>query len=270
MPKAILAMRTTSATLLVALLLFLLSLVLTTGTLGKVGSGGDGGDGGSGMGGTGKSGDFGGSGFGGTGGPSPFFTVIDDQNKSIEEPAIVPTDVALALEPESASADPAPAIDRSSPVNTPLNDALSEHSLVEQTHTEIALEARVGESEKDVVTSLEDVPTPQNVEVVTLAAIQEQENERVSAQENGDLAVTPDTEDLMIALTPEASSSEEVPQLAESISVSLEEEQLQEDADRSRSGLPERIQRPTLPPFQRIRPVERPALLPPRVQPMRI
>mgnify|MGYP003640444871 CR=1 FL=1 len=65
MPKAILAMRTYPATLLLAILLFLATLIITTGSLGKVRSGGDGGDGGSGMGGTGKSGEFGGSGFGG-------------------------------------------------------------------------------------------------------------------------------------------------------------------------------------------------------------
>ena len=59
-------------------------------------------------------------------------------------------------------------------------------------------------------------------------------------------------------------------QIAETIAVKLDTEQQGSDQARDRDGLPERIQRPDLPPFQRIRPIERPALMPPRVQPMRI
>jgi len=59
-------------------------------------------------------------------------------------------------------------------------------------------------------------------------------------------------------------------QIAETIAVKLDTEQQASDQTRDRDGLPERIQRPDLPPFQRIRPIERPALMPPRVQPMRI
>ncbi len=43
-----------------------------------------------------------------------------------------------------------------------------------------------------------------------------------------------------------------------------------EEADSERADRPEKIQRPVLPPIQRARPIQRAAILPPRVQPFRL
>ena len=57
----------------------------------------------------------------------------------------------------------------------------------------------------------------------------------------------------------------------ESVSVKLETAAKEIDQEIDRNALPDRIQRPDLPPFQRVRPVDRASIMAPaRVQPMRI
>lgn len=279
MPKAILAIRSYPVTLALALLLFLLTLIITTGSLGKVHSGGDGGDGGSGMGGTGKSGEFGGSGFGGTGGPSPFFTVTDpvvEEEQGVEQPLPTP---AIPVEQPSTLLAQEPEESASTAEDTPLLEAIEHHPLVEETRQEIAQET------PEPTEALAVQPEPvQMVELTPPLQRPEQDIAPVPANEVQPLVQEP-TPAVQFASVPEAPSGSaeqaaqqhnaatqseqaaEVQQLAETITVKLDTAPESTEPDRER---PERVQRPDLPPFQRITPVERPTLFPPRVQPMRI
>lgn len=282
MPKAILAMRSYPATLALAVLLFLLTLIITTGSLGKVRSGGDGGDGGSGMGGTGKSGEFGGSGFGGTGGPSPFFTVTDPVQDEHERPQGTDTEPAPLVElpvieqPSTLIAqDPQPAATEPATVKqNPVLDVIERHPLVEETRQEIAQD-QPALPETPAVTEVQESiqlvdASPERRQTPTVSTPSEQ------PPTDGKLAAPTLEEPAQIATAVEAqpaipeaekNAPKDVPQLAETITVTLDPDADTEEANRER---PERIQRPELPPFQRITPVQRPTLLPPRVQPMRI
>lgn len=284
MPKAILAMRTYPATLLLALLIFLATLLITTGSLGKVRSG-DGGDGGSGMGGTGKSGEFGGSGFGGTGGPSPFFTSTDSGNNDLEEQQKTPQFSIPTLDraiPVQVAQDPQVdgAINTSSPseLSERVIEAINDNSLLEQTRTEIAQSSEQVEIQRD--TAEHDSATLQLVELRNSAEqpildsaqrpqnpVQDSDAVQVNLQPERQFATAPEEKENAELSKPQR---ENELQVAETIAVKLDTEQQASEQPRDRDGLPERIQRPDLPPFQRIRPIERPALMPPRVQPMRI
>lgn len=280
MPKAILAMRSYPATFALAILLFLLTLMITTGSLGKVRSGGDGGDGGSGMGGTGKSGEFGGSGFGGTGGPSPFFTVTDPvqddhENLQATEPAVAVELPDIAPPSTLIAQDPPPVItEPETAQKNPVVEVIESHPLVEETRQEIAqdeTEVSASPAVEEVQESLQLVeakPELSPISTAPSAAEQDLREEKVpnsGLEENTRIATTEDPQ----AVSPETRTSEtrDVPQLAETITVTLDPDADTQEATRER---PERIQRPELPPFQRITPVQRPTLLPPRVQPMRI
>ncbi|MDO9318821.1 MAG: hypothetical protein Q7V56_11560 [Gammaproteobacteria bacterium] len=270
MPKAILAIRTYPATLIIALLLFMATLVMTAASMGTAGvGGGDDGDGGSGIGGTGKSGEFGGSGFGGTGGPSPFITSVDDQ-----EP-VAPTPASDALEPEIAlSQDLADSIEQSAILiesdstlasgNTP--DVVEPSIPVPALSLpEKALEVQLAEArpvvpervQPSVVVKQPELARSGEVEVFDEAALDPQLQIVQQDQSNrpSDLAV----ESLNTAAG------------AESVSVKLETAAKENEQEIDRSALPDRIQRPDLPPFQRVRPVDRASIMvPSRVQPMRI
>lgn len=259
MPRAILAMRTYPATILLAVLLFIATLLITTGTLGKVLSGGgDGGDGGSGMGGTGKSGEFGGSGFGG---PSPFFTSIDatkpEERADTQQPTAAGETPVVMLVQEQA---PERQEDTASALQEEIIEAIEANPLRIETNTEIA------QGSRNVQARPITAPAPAPVQLVALPEIEPPEIEAKSAPVQQQLAVSPS--ETKPEVKPEL--MEEPQQLAETMTMKLETESVEEESSRERSGLPERIQRPEIPPFQRIRPIERPALLPPRVQPMRI
>ncbi len=263
MPRAILAMRTYPITILLAVLLFVATLIITTGSLGKVRSGGDGGDGGSGMGGTGKSGEFGGSGFGGTGGPSPFFTNLDTSKPDDTADANAAEQAAPVI---SIAQDPAPEQQPSanSALHNEIIDTIESSSMRTETQTEIA------QGSADVDTPALSEPEPAPVQLVALPEA-EVEIEAITPAPQPE----PTLEPRRLAITPiepaeEKTVIEQPQQLAETITVKLETETEEEAQARDRGELPDRIQRPEIPPFQRIRPIERPALLPPRVQPMRI
>lgn len=267
MPRAILAMRRYPATVLLAIFLFLATLIMTAASLGTVGSGGgDDGDGGSGIGGTGKSGEFGGSGFGGTGGPSPFFTSVDDdmeQNNAVsdelEDQAApdVKTELAQSLEQNALAQEPAGELVRVEDSTQKIHQAVAEAEQVPAAPMQLA-----------EAPALEQVPQARQEQPAGIAITPAPATEAVSPPA-AELAVsTPETAEqpapsvINVAVDPTA-----IP--AETMTVAHEsEEESQEAIDRS--SMPERIQRPDLPPFQRIRPVERPSLLPSRVQPMRI
>jgi len=266
MPRAILAMRRYPATMLLAIVLFLATLIMTASSLGTVGNGGgEDGDGGSGIGGTGKSGEFGGSGFGGTGGPSPFFTSADDTiqqdndtRTQIADPVIaeVKTELAQTLEQKSLPQE-APGTRLSVDDKAPETLAKESDERLTLQFAEAPAQAQLPESRQaspagiagtEARTPIIETATPV-VEQHALVTIETAEQ------------ATPDLENA--AVEPSA-----IP--AEPMTVAHESEEEVSQENIARDNMPERIQRPDLPPFQRIRPVERPSLLPSRVQPMRI
>ena len=265
MPRAILAMRRYPATVLLAIFLFVATLVMTAASLGTVGSGGGGddGDGGSGIGGTGKSGEFGGSGFGGTGGPSPFFTSVDDDS---DQNNITPDKAE-----NSAIPDVKTELAQSLEQNVLAQDAVGELAVVEENTQEILQEEPESAAPIQLAEApaLEQVPQPRQELPAETAIIPAPATEAVTPPAVELAVATPDTAEqpapsvISIAVEPTAIPAETMTVAHES-----EEEESQEAIDRN--SMPERIQRPDLPPFQRIRPVERPSLLPSRVQPMRI
>lgn len=273
MPKAILAIRSYPATLLLALFLFIATLVVTTGSMGKVGTGGgDSGDGGSGIGGTGLSGEFGGSGFGGIGGPSPFFTSVDDEDQSAA-PAIldhagsvvVDTPVELA---ETESQKPVTSEIQSS-LSDEIADVIEQHPLVNESQVILATDSTDSD---ELLDAAADSPTqsdePASLQIVEAVQVKDSQVPALDAISSQDPLFS-----TVVGSTVEAEpvqTSDEVQNLAETIPVKLDTVPPSIDPEIDRRGLPERIQRPELPPFQRIRPVERAAIMPPRVQPMRI
>lgn len=264
MPKAIIALRTYPATIILALLLFIATLLITTGSLGKVRTNGDGGDGGSGMGGTGKSGEFGGSGFGGTGGPSPFFTSIDssEPENAPEAEVAAPAPAVIVVQDKPQ----APKEELNSPLQNDIIDAIDSNPLRAETITEIA------QGSNDVE-EMSAAPAPAPVQLV---ALPEADPEIALVQPEPEAVVPTPVQRQLVNTAGETkidettATTEEPQQLAETMTVRLDTEQEEEEPNRERNGLPERIQRPEIPPFQRIRPVQRPALLPPRVLPMHI
>lgn len=274
MPKAIQAIRSYPATLLLALLLFVATLVVTTGSLGKVGSGGgDSGDGGSGIGGTGKSGEFGGSGFGGTGGPSPFFTSVDDEDRTAE-PAVL--DHAESVLTESSPAELVTAESQestTSEIETSLSDEIADvieqHPLVNESEAILAADLTDSDEVKDAAA---DSPMqsgePAAMQVVEAVQLESSELPAVDVMPSQDVQPSAVAENT--AEDEPAPTSDVLQNLAETVPVKLDTAPQSIDPEVDRRSLPERIQRPELPPFQRIRPVERAAIMPPRVQPMRI
>lgn len=280
MPKAILAMRSYPLTMIVAIVLFIATLIITTGSLGKVHSNGDGGDGGSGMGGTGKSGDFGGSGFGGTGGPSPFFTSIDTADEA-QNPSAVSTAAPLTPAPLITIAqEPQPSVTTANPetLRERVIEAIDDNPLRIETDAAIAQGSRDEDSTprpEQQVAPMQVVTRPEarpSVPAPVQSPVNTQKNIATPAppaqQQIAEAESKPALAPLPLEQEPE--ELETTTQLAETHSVKMDTEQEEAEEARERNGLPERIQRPELPPFQRIRPIERPALLPPRVQPMRI
>lgn len=271
MPKAILAIRTYPATLLIALLLFMATLVMTAASMGTagVGGGGDDGDGGSGIGGTGKSGEFGGSGFGGTGGPSPFITSVNDQ-----EP-ITPPSVDSDLKSEIA-------------LSHALTESVEQSTLLMESSTVVASDdvQQVVESSISVpVISLpEEAPELQLAEAAPVAPEQMRATEEIdqtALNPSVDVEVFDDetlTAPVEIVQQDESNSPSDLAAESlnsaagiESVSVKLETAAKESEQEVDRNTLPDRIQRPDLPPFQRVRPVDRASIMvPSRVQPMRI
>jgi hypothetical protein len=262
MPRAILALRRYPATMLLAAFLFAASLILAATSMGTVTGGGEGDDGGSGIGGTGKSGEFGGSGFGGTGGPSPFFTSTTPTDDEQDAQPAVDSQDAPPLLAETPSLEESVLIELSSSLETNAlaepkqadDVALTPASIQPSVLIDVAQapalvrdpmpEPVVAEEPQPVTIAAEPMPAPE--QVVTTATVSEPAVEVVS-----------DTQAMPA-----------VP--AESVAVAQESKEEVAPEPLDRASVPERIQRPDLPPFQRIRPVERPSLLPNRVQPMRI
>lgn len=270
MPKAILAIRTYPATLIIALLLFMATLVMTAASMGTAGvGGGEDGDGGSGIGGTGKSGEFGGSGFGGTGGPSPFITSINDQETVTSAPA------DSDLTPETA-------------LSQALTESVEQSAMVNETNSIVTSDEVQQVAEPSipvpVMSQPEKAPEVQLAEALPVdpeRVRQTAEIEQAAQNPAGDVEVF-DKETLSTQLeivqqsqsnSPSDLAAESLNTAAdvENVSLKLETAAKESEQEIDRNTLPDRIQRPDLPPFQRVRPVDRASIMAPaRVQPMRI
>lgn len=268
MPKAISTLRRYPTTVFLAMLLFLATLAITTGSLGIVrpgGSGGNGsGDGGSGFGGTGRSGDFGGSGLGGTGMPSPFVTVDDSEpEQMLDQPQPAPAESPLVeqiteqsseqllaetpLVPEALEPEQEPVADSVKTADTELTVEMAEapdHIPVETRPIEPSLPAPI---------QIVEAPKPEAPPADSSAPAVASELATSEAMERATL-----TEELENA--EEMENAQDAPQLVDSVPANLDPGETDE---LDRNVLPERIQRPELPPFQRIRPIERPAIASP-------
>ena len=242
MPKTLTTMRRHPATSVLAILLFLATLALTSVSLGIVrpGEGGDNDDGGSGFGGTGRSGDFGGSGLGGTGMPSPFITDTSEPVEQPQTPAQSPSEELpaedllpeLIIEPMIAE--------------TPQSPELPQRQ--QASAEDMSAAAEVMEMTIEVVEPVIEAVLPTPIQIV--------ETPQLDTDPTQQLAEEP----------AEEQKEAVAPQLAETQSENLHEG----DNELDRSSLPERIQRPELPPVQRIRPVDRPAIAaPPALMPAR-
>jgi len=259
MPNTLTAIRRYPTTTFLAVLLFLVTLAVATGSLGIVRPGGNGGggseDGGSGFGGTGRSGEFGGSGPGGTGMPSPFITLDDSREETApaSEPVQAPVDPiesepALEIAVEMAVETTAEPVAESAPVR----EALAER---------IIPAVNIIDEDPMELNPVDGSPTPaeQNLlnPAVLPAPIQVVEAPVIEAAPVAPAETEP---------VEEMSAVQEAPQLVDNLPPIVESEADSTD----RNILPERIQRPELPPFQRVRPIERPSIAaPPAMAPAR-
>lgn len=297
MPKAILALRSYPLAILMAVVLFVCSFLIATSSVGTIGGGGD--DQGSGMGGTGRSGGLNGdSGLGGTGGPSPFLGSHDSEDGTATDDAstdslstdrlIMPflqqQDIETARIPEDMR--PLIELQRSSPVSpefrdsTPSLDMLDDDSQALPPHARRLLDMADAGNDTIVAPALEiQVQIPEatgtdNIERFRLEVAEPAESALPAAETIADPAP---------GLEPEVNNSnadqpfvlQQLPseEIADSGDTdSTIDEALPEEAyDSGRPLIPERIQRPELPPFQRMRPaVDRASITPPRPRPMQI
>ncbi|MDX1490083.1 MAG: hypothetical protein R3332_02265 [Pseudohongiellaceae bacterium] len=263
MPNAIIAIRRYPAALLLALALFLSSLVIAAVSFGKTGGGGD--DEGSGFGGTGKTGEFGGSGLGGTGMPSPLVLIEADQttNASHKEEVEVASE---ELDPQAIQAELVLEFDMtipqrpepSSSIVLELNSSLEERA---------KQQAESAEEPQGKPAPLESIqPQTQVAEAPSkLAAPSPAEREEpIAPAEESIAAANEET-------TQDTDQKDRTAFESRPAQVADSQDALVEGVDESRRiDMPERIQRPELPPVQRVRPVERISIAPPRAQPMRI
>jgi hypothetical protein len=270
MPRAILALRRYPTAILMAIVLFLCSLLIATNSIGTilinggVINGGGGEDQGSGMGGTGKSGMPGDSGFGGTGGPSPFLGDADTDEAREQEDS-TSADLQdnwpapwFPREQETASipAEIAPLIELQ---RNPPEDPFRDGSLLFP-------------GEPDALRMLDEdnsAPSLYMRQLLELANTPDLPVESPALEINVQIPVI---------LAPEPAPLPEVHpnQLTEqSTLASSDSDELPEIVTETAQPDPrqttERVQRPELPPFQRMRPaVDRASIAPARPQPMRI
>lgn len=252
MPRAIIAIRNYPVALLLAALLFTASLILAAGSLGYIG--GD--DEGSGLGGTGKNGDFGGSGLGGTGAPNPFLggsgelTDPDDQDAS-QDPG------APAINDPEALDRAMRRIDNQSDPQLRIGEPVQTADLMNDEQTREALR-QTRETLRENALQRGNEAFRNRPEVVNIRI---EVNDPV------------DNDDLIEGIEPYSlprPEPESAPmEVADSSDDASDNEEEQEGSSDQRIS-PERIQRPELPPFQRVRPVQRASIAAPRPRPMRI
>lgn len=265
MPKAILALRSYPLAILMALVLFVCSLLIATSSIGTIG-GGD--DSGSGMGGTGRSGGFGGdSGFGGTGGPSPFLgssdAVEDRDAEDIPADSLIEPFLQQQQETARIPEDMQPLIElqRTAPQRpdyqdeTPSLDVLNDDSQELPPHVRRLLDMADAGNDATIVEPTLEI----QIQIPETTGTRNIERFRLEVAEPAAPLPFPDADS---SLNTDLDTNPET-----------EAEQLANDgsSESQRPLIPERIQRPELPPFQRMRPaVDRASIAPPRPRPMHI
>lgn len=301
MPKAILALRSYPLAILMALLLFACSLLLASRSTGIIGGGNE--DGGSGMGGTGRSEMPGDSGFGGTGGPRPFLGEIesapDNQQDEHElsdtpspwlpretETATIPEEIVPLLEmqrnPLRDPTLPAPSLTPEDPDALRIleldTSGLPSH-LRQQLDLATSGEAMTESAPVEIHLQIPEISAPDPLDIPALT--------RQTQPQQATLAETPTEEALFevetdpSVVTPEviltgetAPVSSQLPNgaLAERNETEIPEIVTEAQDSTDPRATTERVQRPELPPFQRMRPaVDRTTIAPAsRPQPMRI
>lgn len=289
MPKAILALRSYPLAILMALVLFVCSFLIATSSIGTI-DGGD--DQGSGMGGTGRTGGYtGDSGFGGTGSPGPAVgssdavrTDIDgaseaDANDSLieaflqqqRETARLPDDMRPLIELQRALPS-IPDFDDSTPAAL---DILDEDSQPLPPHARRLLEMAESRNSTIVEPALEiQIQIPEatgtdDIERYRMEVAEQIEPETPEPDANSEPGAQAEARTDKPRVL-ERLITEEIADIAADDEV--DEQVLELDANGSdRPLIPERIQRPELPPFQRMRPtVDRASITPPRPRPMQI
>lgn len=304
MPKAILALRSYPLAVIMALILFACSFVIATSTIGN------GGDEGSGMGGTGRSGGFSGdSGFGGTGGPSPFVgssdseaqnsleqspdnalpmdSLIEPFVRQMQETVRIPDDLRPLIELQRTPLEDPSWQDSSDSLNM-LDDTRSELppgarrllDMAEADDSRVAptleLQLRIPETSPASIDNIE----PYQMELARQPAANAQNSAAGEEVQADSQPESPLTSPLLasplleapILESPEDPGLTRTGEIADHSDGAVQEDIREQNADaEGRPMIPERIQRPELPPFQRMRPaVDRASITPPRVQPMRI
>lgn len=292
MARAILVLRQYPWTLIAAMFLFVCSLALAASTMGIIRpNGGD--DQGSGMGGTGKNGPFNDSGFGGTGGPSPFIgdnvderdqqQQDDTDSNSIDPMGNIPGGAWMPREIETAEIpeDMQPLIEMQ---KTPLVDPLRRQHNPENGDTlhilDPASESHLPAFERKQLQMAEsnEIPAPDqsleihltvpDTEILPDAGIQQFSLEQL-ARSSADETAQRDEETAAIEQNAPPVDNRAIP-VIDAINLANGRESADE-REQTRDQLPDRIQRPELPPMQRVRPaVSRPAITAPPPQPMRI
>jgi len=298
MPKAILALRSYPIALFAAILVFICTLLWAANSIGTITGGGD--DEGSGLGGTGKSGD---SGFGGTGGPRP---VLGDAETSERSSASPGQDWPAPWMPRDSESrdefvippDMQPLVElQRNPIENPMHlrtqqgdpdrlyilddEASGRPAAVRQ-----LLEMAGSDDELIAPTVLElrfQVPEGvlQSTEIETYQMDLAQQRESLPPTDEQVVADSlPQTEqdpaDAMPHITaqPDAALQSNIVADADEQNTSGGGEieaagNLAPDDGSDQRSSPERIQRPELPPFQRMRPaLDRASMGPPQIQPM--
>lgn len=306
--KAIMALRSYPLALFLAMLVFVCTLLIAANSIGKI-NGGGGDDEGSGLGGTGRNGDYGFGGTGGprpflgdadtdespaprneptsqgserdwqapwlprepepqndTFIPAEMQPLVELQRNPVQDPfrtSPVPNDDPdrLYILDDEAAGMPAP-------VRQLLDMANSDENLIAPTVLELRL--RVPEGPIDTG----------NIETyrMELAAEPAQPANPATETVNAEPLI-PSAEEAAPSVE-EAVTDQTLPALTETPNAGLaelspgdsqEERADAEDSETDRRTSPERLQRPELPPFQRMRPaIDRASMVPPRIQPMNI
>lgn len=249
---------------LAAVLLLCLLMLSTLDSIGFTRSGfGEEEDEGSGIGGTGIRGllqapsDFGGSGFGGTG-RKPFLGVVGDE--------VLP--VARELELDiPAIADTLPPAQRSIPAVT--------HSLVSPILVSLNDEALLGSTAQ--ISIDQAIQRTIDINAYAISSTQAQLDTTSTTKKDSEPEQSADWQQFSRFLAEESptdnfSDAQSVQQRDYANLSSTSATLIEVSSDKRTLGREarNRVQRPVLPPIQRVRAIERPSILPPRIQPMKI
>ncbi len=298
MPKAILALRSYPLAILMALVLFVCSFLIATSSIGTISGGGD--DQGSGMGGTGRTGGYNGdSGFGGTGGPSPFLgsteavdnaddthtgDAVSGDTDSLIEPFLQQLDTETARIPDDMR--PLIELQRNSLQSPDFRDTAPALDILDDPSQELPPHARrLLDMAEAGNTTIVEPPLEIQIQIPDATGTDDIERFRMEVAEpapSPEAEAGPDADGSIDSAVDRTIESQEQPLILQQLPVEgiagndadtdVEGAAAEENAlDNNRPLIPERIQRPELPPFQRMRPaVDRASITPPRPRPMQI